>query len=72
MSKIQIPPRFGPWQDTEHVQPEYRLQYVLGFYDERVICVVRFDHGGWFQRGTGLAVDGPVCWAEIIYPQEDE
>lgn len=83
MSKIQIPPRFGPWQETMMSDPD-GTAFVLGFYPDHpcvntkvVYCVQHCTLDGdvesveWFDIGNG-EVDEPACWAAIIYPEEDE
>jgi len=82
MSKIQIPPRFGPWQETMMGDPD-GTEFVLGFYPDHpcvntkvVYCVLTcvgndVESEDWFDIDNE-PVDAPVCWAAIIYPEEDE
>jgi hypothetical protein len=82
MSKIQIPPRFGPWQETMMGAPG-GTEFVLGFYPDHpcvntkvVYCVLtcvgnHVESEDWFDIDSD-PVYAPVCWAAIIYPGEDE
>jgi hypothetical protein len=86
MSDVWMPPRFGPWQETEQCIPS-GSQYVLGFYGDAPCVKTKVvycdgvpadeedegDEAGAQWCGIdNEEVDAPACWAEIIYPEEDE
>jgi hypothetical protein len=82
VSKIQIPPRFGPWQETNMGVP-YGTEYVLGFYGDAPCVKTKVVYCEQTRIGDEITdeawfgidneeVDVPDCWAEIIYPEEDE
>jgi len=80
MTNVWIPPRFGPWQETERGNPD-GTQYVLGFYGDAPCVKTKVvycdgvpegeEHGLWCGIDNE-EVAAPDCWAEIIYPEEDE
>jgi len=85
MSEVKMPPRIGPWQETEMCDPD-GTQFVLGFYGDAPCVktkVVYCAQAGWLRDGDKMTnkawfdidnaeVNAPDCWALIIYPEEDE
>ena len=83
MSEVKMPPRIGPWHETEMEDPD-GTDFVLGFYPDHPcvnakvvycvqICALDGDVEGveWYDIDNG-EVAAPDCWALIIYPEEDE
>jgi hypothetical protein len=82
MSEVKMPPRIGPWHETEMEDPD-GTDFVLGFYPDHrcvnakvVYCVQtcignEVESVDWYDIDNE-EVDAPACWALIIYPEEDE
>lgn len=76
MSEVWMPPRFGPWQEPSHAWPNTG-ELVLGFYGANDCVKTRVVYCGdsfqctWFDDDDN-EVDQPDCWAQIIYPTEDQ